>query len=188
MNDEEMHNLFPVIYAKQMSKGFEDHTKRRSMVYSAGGYSGIQQYVATWAGDTGGGAKPLASMLNLGFSGHSNHSCDMNARDPESIHFGFLQTWAQQNNWDYWYQPWLLDDDMVSCATSCCLTSTRQQPKRLKLVIRSCGPCRWSAPMIRPGTAAKPNTCWAIFCWSRYLQKASVCLPVPGLTSGAVSR
>jgi len=111
MSDEEMHNLYPVIYAKQMSEGFEDHAKRRSMVYSAGGYSGIQQYVATWAGDTGGGAKPLASMLNLGFSGHSNHSCDMNARDPQSIHFGFLQTWAQQNNWDYWYQPWLLDDE-----------------------------------------------------------------------------
>lgn len=111
MSDEEMHNLFPVIYAKQMSKGFEDHTKRRSMVYSAGGYAGVQQYVATWAGDTGGGAKPLASMLNLGLSGHSNHSCDMNAMDTQSIHFGFLQTWAQQNNWDYWYQPWLLDDE-----------------------------------------------------------------------------
>jgi len=111
MTDEEMHNLYPVIYAKQMSKGFEDHTGRRSMVYSAGGYAGIQQFVATWAGDTGGGAKPLASMLNLGFSGHSNHSCDMDVNSTQSIHFGFLQTWAQQNNWDYWYQPWLLDDD-----------------------------------------------------------------------------
>lgn len=111
MTDEEMHNLYPVIYAKQMSKGFEDHAKRRSMVYSAGGYSGVQQYVATWAGDTGGGAKPLASMLNLGLSGHSNHSCDMNVMDTQSIHFGFLQTWAQQNNWDYWFQPWLLDDE-----------------------------------------------------------------------------
>ena len=66
MTDEEMHNLYPVIYAKQMARGFEDHTQRRAMVYSAGGYAGVQQYVATWAGDTGGGAKPLASMLNLG--------------------------------------------------------------------------------------------------------------------------
>ncbi len=110
MTDEEMHNLYPVIYAKQMSRGFEDHAKRRSMIYSAGGYSGVQQFVATWAGDTGGGAKPLASMLNLAFSGHSNHSCDMNVSDVEGIHFGFLQTWAQQNNWAYWYQPWLLED------------------------------------------------------------------------------
>jgi len=110
MTDEEMHNLYPVIYAKQMARGFEDHTKRRAMVYSAGGYAGVQQFVATWAGDTGGGAKPLASMLNLAFSGHSNHSCDMNVSDVEGIHFGFLQTWAQQNNWDYWYQPWYLED------------------------------------------------------------------------------
>ena len=110
MTDEEMHNLYPVIYAKQMACGFEEHARRRSMVYSAGGYAGIQQYVATWAGDTGGGAKPLASMLNLGFSGHSNHSCDMEVNSIAGIHFGFLQTWAQENNWDYWYQPWLLDE------------------------------------------------------------------------------
>jgi alpha-glucosidase (family GH31 glycosyl hydrolase) len=57
MTDEEMHNLYPVIYAKQMARGFEAHTQRRAMVYSAGGYAGVQQYVATWAGDTGGGAK-----------------------------------------------------------------------------------------------------------------------------------
>ncbi len=110
MTDEEMHNVYPVIYAKQMARGFEDHTKRRAMVYSAGGYAGVQQYVATWAGDTGGGKRPLASMLNLAFSGHSNHSCDMAVTNVEGIHFGFLQTWAQQNNWDYWYQPWYLED------------------------------------------------------------------------------
>ena len=113
MADEEMHNLYPVIYAKQMAGGFEEHAKRRSMVYSAGGYAGVQQYVATWAGDTGGGAKPLASMLNLGFSGHSNHSCDMDINSVEGIHFGFLQTWAQHCNWDYWYQPWLIDEKLI---------------------------------------------------------------------------
>ncbi len=106
MNDEEAHNVYPVVYAKQMSRGFEDHTKKRSMVYSAGGYAGVQQYVATWAGDTGGGEKPCASLLNLAFSGHSNQSCDMNIFSPASLHFGFLQTWSQQNNWAYWFQPW----------------------------------------------------------------------------------
>ncbi|MDD4870103.1 MAG: glycoside hydrolase family 31 protein [Kiritimatiellae bacterium] len=114
MTDEEMHNLYPVIYAKQMARGFEDHTKRRSMIYSAGGYAGVQRFVATWAGDTGGGAKPLASMLNLGFSGHSNHSCDMDISNSKGIHFGFLQTWAQQNNWDYWYQPWLQEEAQIA--------------------------------------------------------------------------
>ncbi len=114
MKDEEMHNLYPDIYDKQMSRGFEDYTKRRSMVYSAGGYAGVQQYVATWAGDTGGGAKPLVSLLNLAYSGHSNQSCDMSISNIESLHFGFLQTWSQQNNWDYWYQPWLLQDEKIS--------------------------------------------------------------------------
>jgi len=113
MTDEEMHNLYPVIYAKQMACGFENHTKRRSMVYSAGGYAGVQKYVATWAGDTGGGAKPLASMLNLAFSGHSNHSCDMDIGSAAGIHFGFLQTWAQENNWAYWRQPWLNEEKLI---------------------------------------------------------------------------
>ena len=110
MTDEEMHNLYPVIYAKQMAGGFESHARRRAMVYSAGGYTGVQRFVASWAGDTGGGAKPLASMLNLGFSGHSNHSCDMDVFSMAGLHFGFLQTWAQQNNWAYWRQPWFLED------------------------------------------------------------------------------
>ena len=60
MTDEEMHNLYPVIYAKQMAQGFENHT-HRAMVF-AGGYTGVQQFVASWAGDTGGGPQPLASM------------------------------------------------------------------------------------------------------------------------------
>ncbi len=110
MDDEQAHNLYPLIYDKQMATGFEAHAKRRAMVYSAGGYAGIQQYVASWAGDTGGGPKPLASMLNLAFSGHSNHSCDMDVMSRQGIHFGFLQTWAQLNNWAYWRQPWYLED------------------------------------------------------------------------------
>jgi alpha-glucosidase (family GH31 glycosyl hydrolase) len=48
-------------------------------------------------------------MLNHGFSGHSNHSCDMDVMCPDGIHFGFLQTWAQLNNWAYWRQPWHLE-------------------------------------------------------------------------------
>ena len=112
MTTEEAHNLYPLVYDKQMARGYEDYTGRRAMVYSAGGYAGVQQYVATWAGDTGGGPKPLASLLNLAFSGHPNQSCDMQIGDPRSRHFGFLQTWSQQNNWDYFYEPWTLPDDI----------------------------------------------------------------------------
>lgn len=112
MTDEQMHNLYPLIYAKQMSSGYENHTNTRSLVYSSGGFAGIQQYVATWSGDTGGGPKPLVSMLNLAMSGHVNTTCDMNVHSLEGIHFGFLQPWSQQCNWDYWNQPWLFTKDL----------------------------------------------------------------------------
>lgn len=112
MSDEEMHNLFPIIYSKQMSKGFETHTARRSMIYTSGGGTGMQQYSATWAGDTGGGAKPLVSLLNLGMVGYSNTTCDMDTSSAEGIHFGFMQTWSQLSNWAYWKQPWFLTDEL----------------------------------------------------------------------------
>lgn len=112
MTDDQMHNLYPLLYAKQMSLGYEQHTNTRSLVYSAGGFAGIQQYVATWAGDTGGGPKPLVSMLNLAMSGHVNTTCDMNIHTIEGIHFGFLQPWSQQCNWDYWNQPWLFTKEL----------------------------------------------------------------------------
>ena len=111
MDDEEMHNLYPVIYNKQMSNGFVDYTGRRSMVYSSGGWAGIQRFGATWAGDTGGGPKPLVHMLNHGYSGHVNASCDMDIYTPGGIHFGFFQPWSQLCNWAYWRQPWFLPKD-----------------------------------------------------------------------------
>ncbi len=119
MDSEEAHNLYPLVYDKQMARGFEDYTGRRAMVYSAGGYAGVQQYVATWAGDTGGGTKPLVSVLTLAMSGHPNQSCDMTVRDKHGkptfngMHFGFLSPWAQQNNWDYWDLPWLNEKPVV---------------------------------------------------------------------------
>lgn len=112
MLDEEVHNLIPLIYAKQMSKGYSEHTGKRAMIYTVGGYTGIQQYAATWAGDTGGGIGPMVSMLNNGMSGHSNTSCDLYVFSKEGIHFGFLQPWSQINSWNYWRHPWLLDDEM----------------------------------------------------------------------------
>ena len=111
MSDAEAHNLYPLVYAKQMSRGFSEYTGRRAMVYSAGGWAGVQQFVATWAGDTGGGVRPLKSVLNLALSGHANQSFDMTLRSEDGtfagIHFGFLAPWAQLNNWDYWDVPWI---------------------------------------------------------------------------------
>ena len=114
MIDEEMHNLYPILLAKQMHLGFKEQTGRRPMIYTAGGFAGIQQYAATWAGDTGGGPKPLVSLLNHGLSGHVNTSCDMEVFTPAGIHFGFLQPWSQVNSWAYWRHPWLLDKKMLA--------------------------------------------------------------------------
>jgi len=113
MSDEEMHNLYPTLLNKQMSLGFKEHTGRRAMIYSSGGYAGIQKYASTWAGDTGGGPKPLVSMLNHGLSGHSNASCDMDVFTPAGIHFGFLMPWSQVCSWAYWRHPWLLGDKLL---------------------------------------------------------------------------
>jgi alpha-glucosidase len=113
MDDEEMHNLYPALLNKQMSLGFREQTGRRAMVYSSGGYAGIQRYGATWAGDTGGGPQPLVSILNHGLSGHVNASCDMDVFTPAGIHFGFLQPWSQVCSWAYWRHPWLLGDQLA---------------------------------------------------------------------------
>ncbi len=112
MGDDEMHNLYPLILNKQMVKGYEEHTGERAMIYSSGGFAGIQQFAATWAGDTGGQEKPLTSMLNHAFSGHTNTSCDMHVFTKEGIHFGFLQTWSQLCNWAYFREPWLLNKEL----------------------------------------------------------------------------
>jgi alpha-glucosidase len=118
MDDEEMHNLYPAILNKQMSLGFRGHTGRRSMIYSSGGYVGVQKYSATWAGDTGGGPKPLVSILNHGLSGHVNASCDMDVFTPEGIHFGFLMPWSQVCSWAYWRHPWLLGEALQPMFTA----------------------------------------------------------------------
>ena len=103
---DEVHNVYPVVYAKQMAEGFETYTGRRAMIYTSCGYAGLQRYVATWAGDTGGGPGSLVSVLNLALSGHSSQSCDMSIDSAASLHFGFFSPWCQQNNWDYFKQPW----------------------------------------------------------------------------------
>ena len=111
MHVNEAHNLYPVVYDKQMARGYEEYTGRRPMIYSAGGYAGVQAYVATWAGDTGGGEKTLVSTFNLAFTGHSNQSCDMTIADRTRVHYGFLAPWSQANDWDSFHRPWTEGDE-----------------------------------------------------------------------------
>lgn len=110
--DDEVHNIFPVIYAKQMKEGFEDHTEgRRACIYTSCLYAGTQKYAATWAGDTGGGYDTVVAMLNYGLCGHSNVTCDMDAAQDAAIHYSFLSPWVQQLGWRNWQQPWFLSEE-----------------------------------------------------------------------------
>lgn len=111
--DDEVHNVYPVLYVKQMQEGFTNHTDgRRAIIYTPCMYAGSQKYCASWAGDTGGGYDTVVAMLNYGLSGHTNVTCDMEVTVKEGIHYGFLSPWVQQLGWRNWQQPWFLREEL----------------------------------------------------------------------------
>ncbi|MDD4772051.1 MAG: glycoside hydrolase family 31 protein [Eubacteriales bacterium] len=109
--DDEIRNIYPLVYAKQMKEGFQAHTGERAMINTCGTYAGTQKYAATWAGDTGCTPAVLISLMNFAMCGHSNTSFDMTAENKASIHFGFLAPWTQHQGWDNWLYPWYMDED-----------------------------------------------------------------------------
>ena len=110
--DDEVHNVYPVILAKQMQQGFADYTGRRALIYTSGAEIGTQQYAATWAGDTGGGPRTLVACLNYAMCGHTNTTCDMDIMDVKAIHYAFLSTWTQICSWAYYFHPWFLPEEV----------------------------------------------------------------------------
>lgn len=110
--DDEVHNIYPVILAKQMQQGFSEYTDRRALIYTSGAELGTQQYAATWAGDTGGGPRTLVACLNYAMCGHTNTTCDMDIMDVKAIHYAFLSTWTQICSWAYYFHPWFLPESV----------------------------------------------------------------------------
>ncbi len=109
--DKEAHNIYPVLYVRQMQEGFTEHTNgRRAIIFTPCLSVGTQKHAASWSGDTGGGPKTLVSMLNFGLCGHSNVACDMED-SPASMHYGFLSPWSKYFGWDNWKQPWYLGQE-----------------------------------------------------------------------------
>ena len=51
MRDDEMHNLYPLLYSKQMYLGFKEHTGRRPFAFTVSGWAGLQRWTGTWTGD-----------------------------------------------------------------------------------------------------------------------------------------
>ncbi len=111
-SDAEIRNIYPVVYAKQMKEGYEEHCGRRAMNNTVGAYLGTQKYAATWAGDTGGSLGVLTSMINYAMCGHSNCSFDMYSGNVTTHHAGFLAPWTQHQNWSTWDYPWYFTKDM----------------------------------------------------------------------------
>ena len=62
--DSEIHNLYPLLYSRQMYEGFEAYTSRRLVIFTPCGWTGFQAWAGTWTGDTGGRLTTLAAMLN----------------------------------------------------------------------------------------------------------------------------
>ncbi|MBN2448943.1 MAG: glycoside hydrolase family 31 protein [Lentisphaeria bacterium] len=113
MDDAEMHNLYPLLYARQMVEGFENHTGRRGLSFTPCGWAGFQAWAGTWTGDTGGGTKTLGAMLNTALVGHSWATNDMEVTQKEALHFGYLLPWAQINSWNYFRMPWAQGPDLL---------------------------------------------------------------------------
>ncbi|MFO7947312.1 MAG: glycoside hydrolase family 31 protein [Armatimonadota bacterium] len=108
--DATVHNIYPLMYSRQMYEGYREHTGQRPFVFTPGGWAGLQAYCGTWTGDTGGEEGPAAGCLNLSLSGHGMTTCDMAVCTLPGIHFGMLMPWSQINSFAYWRHPWLLGD------------------------------------------------------------------------------
>ena len=113
MLDDEMHNLYPLLYAQQMYRGFLEHTGRRPMFFTDCGWAGFQAWCGTWTGDVGGRLNTLCSMLNTSMVGHSWATNDMEVAEKEGIHFGYLQPWSQIDSWNYFRMPWLQGTELL---------------------------------------------------------------------------
>ena len=154
--DDEGHNVYPVILAKQMMEGFRDHTDgRRAMIYTAGAFTGTQQYAATWAGDTGGGPRPLVSVLNYAMCGHTNTSCDLDILNPASIHYSFLLTWTQKLCWASWTYPWYLAKEKEDMFRSYSILRSSLFPHIYAAAHRA---AVTGYPVVRPLPLAYPET------------------------------
>ena len=107
MDDAEGHNIYPLLYARQMLEGFEAHTGRRGLTFTPCGWTGCQAWAGTWTGDTGGRLPTLGAMLNTAIIGHSWATNDMEVAEKGGIHFGYLLPWSQINSWNYFRMPWV---------------------------------------------------------------------------------
>lgn len=147
MHDDEMHNLYPLLYARQMNEGFRKYTGRRPLVFTVAGWTGFQHYCGTWTGDTGGRIETLGAMLNTALVGHSFCTNDMEVAQPEGVHFGYLLPWSQINSWTYFRMPWLQGAKLLAMHQDYARLRSRLIPYLYSSAYQS---CRSGVPMLLP--------------------------------------
>ncbi len=113
MLDNEMHNLYPLLWSRQMYEGFKEHTGKRPLIFTDGGWTGFQAWSGTWTGDTGGRLQTLGALLNTSLIGHSWATTDMEVTQKEGIHYGYLQPWSEIDSWNYFRMPWLQGEELL---------------------------------------------------------------------------
>lgn len=114
MRDDEMHNLYPLLYSRQMYEGFKAYTGLRPVVFTPCGWTGFQAFSGTWTGDTGGSLVTVGALINTSILGHSWSTVDMDVMSKEGIHFGYLAPWSQINSWTYYKMPWVQGEELLN--------------------------------------------------------------------------
>lgn len=75
---EQLHNLFPIAYAKAPYEKFQEYNNQRGFNHTREGYAGVQRYPFIWAGDWGTEWQwfepVIRGGLNIGLSGVGNWS------------------------------------------------------------------------------------------------------------------
>lgn len=112
MKDKEMHNLYPILYSKQMYDGFKAHTNRRPAALTPAGWVGFQGFSTTWTGDTGGELGTLGGILNTSIVGGNWSTVDMDVYSKEGIHYGYLLPISEICSWAYFKMPWLQGEEL----------------------------------------------------------------------------
>ncbi len=111
MTDAEMHNLYPLLYSRQMHEGYEEHANLRGFAFNPCGWAGLHAWSATWTGDIGGRLDSIGSILNLSFAAQSWNTNDMSVSTPEMFHCSYLLPLSQINGYGSLHQPWLQSEE-----------------------------------------------------------------------------
>lgn len=154
MKDDEMHNLYNLMYSRQMYEGFKAKTNLRPVVFTSSGWTGFQAFAGTWTGDTGGGLPTLGGLVNTAIVGGSWATIDMDNFSREGIHFGYLLPWSQINSWASFKMPWLLGDSLSEINRYYAQLRYRLIPY-LYSFAREATKTGW--PLLRPLTLVFPN-------------------------------